>query len=136
MQKAGVMWARHSDGDTQQPAAAAAAALSISSEFIIYSGKKGGGATVLRGGGHDYSLNVNIFGKTAVLHFVLTPYCGQGCANSACGLLGIAVLMSSSHRFLILHSPQETTLLKKIIQYRIQREMKKMYTQFLTPTIQ
>jgi hypothetical protein len=30
----------------------------------------------------------------------------------------------------------ETTLLKNIIQYRIQREMKKMDTQFLTPTKQ
>jgi hypothetical protein len=28
----------------------------------------------------------------------------------------------------------ETTLLKKEIQYRIQREMKKIDTQFLTPT--
>jgi hypothetical protein len=30
----------------------------------------------------------------------------------------------------------ETTLLKKIIQYRIQREIKKMGTQFLTTTKQ
>jgi hypothetical protein len=30
----------------------------------------------------------------------------------------------------------ETTLLKKIIQYRIQREMKKADNQFLTPTKQ
>jgi hypothetical protein len=30
----------------------------------------------------------------------------------------------------------ETTLLKEAIQYRIQREMKKIDTQFLTPTKQ
>jgi hypothetical protein len=58
-------------------------ASSTSSEFIIYSGKQGSTATVLRG--HDtvvigkqgtcnhYSLDVNILGKAAVLHFALAP---------------------------------------------------------------
>jgi hypothetical protein len=49
-----------------------------------------------------YSLNV----KAAVLHFSLAFFCGWGHANSACGLFDIAVLMSSSHGFLILCPPQ------------------------------
>jgi hypothetical protein len=32
-----------------------------------------------------------------MLHFALTPFCSWGHANSACRLLDIAVLMSSSH---------------------------------------
>jgi hypothetical protein len=47
---------------------------------------------------HHYSLNVNILGKAAVLHFALALFCGWGHANSARRLFGIAVLMSSSHR--------------------------------------
>jgi hypothetical protein len=53
------------------------------------------------GEGHDivtretydgYSLNVNILGKTAMLHFALTLFCGWDHANLACRLLDIAVL--------------------------------------------
>jgi hypothetical protein len=102
------------DGDTQQPSAASAAS-STSSEFIIYSGKQGGGATVLGWGmtlqllvtggtGNCYFLNINILGKAAMLHFALIPFCGWGCASSACRLLGIAVLMLNSHRLLIICS--------------------------------
>jgi hypothetical protein len=86
------------------------------SKSFIYSGKQGGGATVL-GEGCDiitgetcdpYSLNVNSLGKAAVLHFALAHFCGWGRANSAYKLFGIAVLMSSSHRLVILHSPHTT----------------------------
>jgi hypothetical protein len=42
--------------------------------------------------GTPYSLNVNILGKAAMLHFALAPFCSWGCANSACRLLDIAVL--------------------------------------------
>jgi hypothetical protein len=48
-----------------------------------------------------------MLGKVAVLHFALTPFCGWGCANSAYRLFDIAVLLSSSHRLLIIHSPQK-----------------------------
>jgi hypothetical protein len=64
--------------------------LSTSSEFIIDSSKQEGGATVLGGGDiilgrvgtcDHFSLNVNILGKTAVLHFALTPFCSWGCVK-------------------------------------------------------
>jgi hypothetical protein len=83
------------------------------SKSFIYTCKQGGGAMVL-GEGHDivtretwdsYSLKINILGKAAVLHYALTPFCSWGCANSACRLLDVAMLMSSSHRLLILCLP-------------------------------
>jgi hypothetical protein len=50
---------------------------------------------------HDcYSLNVNILGKTAMLPFTLALFCDWSCANSACRLFDIAVLMSNSHSLL------------------------------------
>jgi hypothetical protein len=66
-----------------------------------------GGMWLLGTGGtcDCYSLDVTILGKAAVLHFTLTPFCSWGCANPACKLFDIAVLVSRSHRFLILHSP-------------------------------
>jgi hypothetical protein len=66
-----------------------------------------GGMWLLGTGGtcDCYSLDVTILGKAAVLHFTLTPFCSWGCANPACKLFDIAVLVSHSHRFLILHSP-------------------------------
>jgi hypothetical protein len=56
------------------------------------------------------SLNVNNL-EAAVLHF---PLCGQGCANLGLQInilgkaaeLHLALLMSSSHRLLIIHSPK------------------------------
>jgi hypothetical protein len=102
-----------------------------SSEFIIYSSKTRRWATVLQGRGCDsdiivlwtgetcdcFSLNVNILRKAAMLHFVLTLLHLGPCQtkpvdsvagampNSACRLFDTAVLTSSSHRPLILHSP-------------------------------
>jgi hypothetical protein len=81
--------------------------LSTSSEFIIYTGKQEvkqqfwrAGVDIVTGRTCDrYSLNINTLGKADMLHFALTPFCSWGCANSACRLLGIAVLMSSSHGF-------------------------------------
>jgi hypothetical protein len=72
-----------------------------------------GGMWLLGTGGtcDCYSLDVTILGKAAVLHFTLTPFCSWGCANPACRLFDIAVLMSRSHRFLILHSPYPLPLL-------------------------
>jgi hypothetical protein len=121
--------------------------MSSFSESFIYSCKQGGGATVLREGCDTvtretcdhYSLNINILGKTAVLHFPLTLFCGWGHAklslpiighsctclfssaagavpDSACRLFDTAVsnmsavLMSRSHRLLILHSPQKNIM--------------------------
>jgi hypothetical protein len=63
-------------------------------------------------------MNVNILGKTDVLHSALAPFFSWGHANSICRLFDIAVLMSSSHRLLILHSPQ---YLKMIMMMMIDR---------------
>jgi hypothetical protein len=64
--------------------------LSTSSEFIIYSSKQGNRVTVLGRAKLDivvigkwvtcdgYSLDVNILGKAAVLHFALSLFCGWG----------------------------------------------------------
>jgi hypothetical protein len=65
---------------------------STSSEFSIYSGKmrwsssyRGRGMTLQfsgTGGNYDcFSLNVNILGKTVVLH--LAHFCGWGCVISS-----------------------------------------------------
>jgi hypothetical protein len=74
------------------------------SKFLIYSGKQGSGATVLGGGVaggtcDPYSLNINILGKAVVLHFAFTLFCSWSRAKSAYRFLGIAVLVSSSHKF-------------------------------------
>jgi hypothetical protein len=71
-----VLWWRHTTAST------------ITSEFIIYSGKPGSRATVLgvadivvirnRGTCDHYSLDINILGKEAVLHFVFSPFCSWG----------------------------------------------------------
>jgi hypothetical protein len=98
-----VLWWRHT-------------ASTISNKFIVYSGKPGSRATVLEGcdivvfrnGGRwdSYSLHVNILQRAAVLHFALTPFCSWGlCQILAYRLFAIDVLMSSSHRLLILYSP-------------------------------
>jgi hypothetical protein len=58
-------------------------------------------------------LNVNILGKAAVLQFVLALFCSWGCANSACRLLSIAMLMSSSHRLFIICSSQFLKIMTK-----------------------
>jgi hypothetical protein len=85
--------------------------VSTFSESFIFSGKQASGATVL-GEGCDIitretcvptSLNVNNLGKASVLHLVL--FCVAGAMpNLACQLLGTAVLLSSSHRLLIIPS--------------------------------
>jgi hypothetical protein len=54
----------------------------------------------------------NILGKAAALHLILTLFCGWDVWNSAYRTLGTAVLMSSSHRLLIIHSPYLVILLK------------------------
>jgi hypothetical protein len=57
-----------------------------------------------RGGTSDcYSLHVNILQKAAVLHFALDPFYTWGLCQSQPA--NLAVLMSSSHKLLILCSP-------------------------------
>jgi hypothetical protein len=84
MQKAGVRWGGHSDGDTQQPHPPPAS--------LLYTVTNKERAAVLRG--HDtvvigYRRNLqlllsehNFLGKAAVLHFALSPFCRWGLCPS------------------------------------------------------
>jgi hypothetical protein len=90
------------------------------SKSFTYSGKQGDGATVL-GEGRDIVtreiciptfMKVNTLGKAAVLHFAL--FCCWSLPNSAC----TAMLMSSSHRLLIIHSPHPHFQGSPLLMYR------------------
>jgi hypothetical protein len=83
------------------------------SESFISNGKLGGGATVFQEG-HDSvtretciptSLNVNNLGKPPVLNFASGSLCVWCHANSACRSLSTTVLITSSHRLLIICFP-------------------------------
>jgi hypothetical protein len=92
MQKAGVRWAGHLDGDTQQPCPPPESLLCTVANKEVEQKFWWGGGRETGGTCDHYSLNINILGKSAVLHFALASFCGWGCANSTCRLLGIAVL--------------------------------------------
>jgi hypothetical protein len=93
-------------------------------ESFISSGKQGGGATILWER-HDIetrencipgSLNTNNLGKAAVLHLTFSLSSGAvAVPNSACRLLGTAVLMSDSHKILIICSPHQKVEFKMLI---------------------
>jgi hypothetical protein len=83
------------------------------SESFIASGKQGGGATVL-GEGHDIvtretciptSLNKQLR-KSSCAAFCLCPLLQLGPCQTAYRSLSTTVLVSNSHRLLIIHSPQ------------------------------
>jgi hypothetical protein len=127
--KVGIRWAQHSGRDTQQPSPPPG-------EFIIYSGKPGSRVTVLedhdivgiwnRGNllsllsacKHLTKSSCAAFCSRPLLQLgtvpspacrlfdiaVLTPFCS--CELCETQPAGMAVLLSGSHRFLTLHSPQ------------------------------
>jgi hypothetical protein len=84
------------------------------SKSFIYSGKQGGGATVGVGGVCDTITRETCFPsecknlrKSSCATFCLLPLLWLGpVPNSACWLFDTAVLLSSSHRHLIIQSPQ------------------------------
>jgi hypothetical protein len=78
------------------------------SQSFISSGKQGGGTTVLREGCDTVTRETcSCFSELKQLRKSTCIASAAGVVtNSACGLLGTAVLMSSSHRFLIIHSSQ------------------------------
>jgi hypothetical protein len=143
MQKVGVRWAGSSDGDTQQPPPPPVSLSYTAANKEVEQQFSGGMTFRLLGIGGTcdrYSLDVSILGKAAVLRFALPPsvaggcaipacrslgtavltlFCSWGCANSACRLCDTAMLMSGSHRLLIIHSPQGwrhvITLLPRVI---------------------
>jgi hypothetical protein len=130
MQKAGVRWAGHLDGNTQQPYPPPVSLLyTVANKEVAQHFGRGHDIVVIW---NRRNLRWLLFEhkhlrKSSCAAFCPCPLLQLSCANSACRLLGIAVLtpfchwgyvnsayrlydiavfMSSSHRLLILHSPQ------------------------------
>jgi hypothetical protein len=101
-----------SSGDT---AASAAANQNPPSKSLVYSfsqsfissGKQGCGTTVLKGGWHCNERNLPLCKQLTKSSCAAScTFLRLGHAKLRLGLLGTAVLMSNSHRLLIIHSPQ------------------------------
>jgi hypothetical protein len=103
-EKTGIRWAWCSGGDAQQPCPPPASLLYTVANKEAEQQFSGWRVFVFirnRGTCGPYSLHLNILWQAAVLHFALAPFCS--CQSQPAD---IAVLMSSSHRFLIVCSPQ------------------------------
>jgi hypothetical protein len=118
MQKAGINWDGCSGGDTQQPLPPPVHLLYIMANEVEQQFLGWQDIVVIRMGTCNHnSLDVNILGKAAVLHFALTPFCSwRPVPIPAYRLSDIAVLMSSFHRLLILHSPQVLLIVSLLMQ--------------------
>jgi hypothetical protein len=97
IQKAGVKWAGHSDGDTQQPHSPPASLLYIVANRKVEQQFSGGHDTVVIGRKNPQSLfsGRKPLSKTAMLHFALTPSATEGCAHPSLQIIGHSCAHSS-----------------------------------------